>query len=80
MARCVFRTGKDINFEFTSGREFPEDLSKYKLIIHCGGCMLNDKEVRYRQRMAKDSNIPMTNYGITIAYVKDILSRSTEER
>lgn len=74
------RTGKDINFEFTSGREFPEDLSKYKLIIHCGGCMLNDKEVRYRQRMAKDSNIPMTNYGITIAYVKDILSRSTEER
>ncbi len=74
------RTGKDINFEFTSGREFPEDLSKYKLIIHCGGCMLNDKELRYRQRMAKDSNIAMTNYGITIAYVKGILNRSTEER
>ncbi|MBE5936118.1 MAG: [FeFe] hydrogenase H-cluster maturation GTPase HydF [Lachnospiraceae bacterium] len=70
------RTGKNINFEFTSGREFPEDLSKYKLIIHCGGCMLNDKEIKYRQNKAMRAGIPMTNYGIAIAYMKGILDRS----
>ena len=72
------RTGKNINFEFTSGREFPEDLLRYKLIIHCGVCMLNDKEIKYRQNMAITSNIPMTNYGIAIAYMKGILDRSVE--
>ena len=72
------RTGKNINFEFTSGREFPEDLSKYKLIIHCGGCMLNDKEIKYRQNMSMNNNIPMTNYGIAIAHMKGILNRSIE--
>ena len=72
------RTGKNINFEFTSGRSFSEDLQKYKLVIHCGGCMLNDKEIRYRQNMALHSNVPMTNYGITIAYIKNILNRSIQ--
>jgi hypothetical protein len=72
------RCGKDINFEFTSGREFPEDLNKYKMIIHCGGCMLNDKELKYRQKRAISEGIPMTNYGIAIAYMKGILARSVD--
>jgi [FeFe] hydrogenase H-cluster maturation GTPase HydF len=69
-------TGKNINFEFTSGTEFPEDLSPYKLIVHCGGCMLNEREVRYRMKCAVDQGIPITNYGITIAYMQGILKRS----
>jgi [FeFe] hydrogenase H-cluster maturation GTPase HydF len=72
------RCGKDINFEFTSGREFPEDLNKYKMIIHCGGCMLNDKELKYRQKRAISEGIPMTNYGIAIAYMKGRLARSVD--
>jgi len=71
-------TGKEINFEFTSGMEFPEDLSKYALIIHCGGCMLNEKEMQYRIRHSKDSNVPITNYGIAIAMMHGILKRSIE--
>jgi len=71
-------TGKDINFEFTSGMEFPEDLSKYSLIIHCGGCMLNEKEMQYRIRHAKDLHVPITNYGISIAMMHGILKRSIE--
>ena len=69
-------TGKNIIFEFTSGTEFPEDLSPYKMIIHCGGCMLNEREVRYRMKCAVDQGIPITNYGITIAYMQGILKRS----
>lgn len=69
-------TGKDLNIETTSGTEYPEDLSGYSLIIHCGGCMLNEREVQYRMRCAVDSGIPFTNYGITIAYMKGILKRS----
>ncbi|WFR59226.1 [FeFe] hydrogenase H-cluster maturation GTPase HydF [Anaerocolumna sp. AGMB13025] len=69
-------TGKNINFEFTSGTEFPEDLSPYKMIVHCGGCMLNEREVRYRMKCAVDQGIPITNYGITIAYMQGILKRS----
>jgi [FeFe] hydrogenase H-cluster maturation GTPase HydF len=69
-------TGKIINFEFTSGTEFPEDLSPYKMIVHCGGCMLNEREVRYRMKCAVDQGIPITNYGITIAYMQGILKRS----
>jgi len=71
-------TGKEINFEFTSGMEFPEDLSKYALIIHCGGCLLNEKEMQYRIRHSKDSNVPITNYGIAIAMMHGILKRSIE--
>jgi len=71
-------TGKTVNFEFSSGVEFPEDLSKYSLVIHCGGCMLNAREMQYRMRYAKDSCISMTNYGIAIAMMHGILRRSIE--
>ncbi len=71
-------TGKNINFKTVSGIEFPEDLSEYRLIIHCGGCMLNEREVKYRIKSAEDMGIPITNYGTVIAYVKGILSRSIE--
>ena len=71
-------TGKDIRIETTSGTEFPDDLTGYKLIIHCGGCMLNEREMKYRLSYAEDQGVPMTNYGILIAYVKGILKRSVE--
>lgn len=71
-------TGKQPDFHFTSGTEFPEDVSGYKLIVHCGGCMLNEREMRSRLRSAADQEIPMTNYGIAIAYIKGILERSIE--
>lgn len=71
-------TGKDITFEFTSGTEFPDSLSEYSLIVHCGGCMLNEREVKYRLSCAQDEGIPVTNYGILIAYVTGILKRSVE--
>lgn len=66
----------NFNFEFTSGGEFPEDLSGYQLIVHCGGCMLNEREVTYRQKCAQDQNIPFTNYGTLIAYMQGILPRT----
>lgn len=69
-------TGKTPEFEFTSGTEFPLDLSKYRLIIHCGGCMLNEREMKYRLKCAEDAGVPMTNYGTAIAYMKGILERS----
>lgn len=65
-------------FEFTSGGQFPEDLSGYKLIVHCGGCMLNAREMRYRMRCAAEQNVAITNYGLLIAYVHGILPRSLE--
>ena len=71
-------TGKILNFEFTSGTEFPQDLSKYRMVIHCGGCMLNDREMNYRLKCAEDQGIPITNYGIAIAHMQGILERSTE--
>ena len=71
-------TNKNLNFEFTSGGTFPNDLSKYAMIIHCGGCMLKDKEVLYRYKYATQNNIPISNYGITIAYINKILKRSIE--
>lgn len=70
--------GGEINFETSSGTEFPEDLSKYKMVIHCGGCMTPDREMLYRMKCAVDAGIPFTNYGIFIAYVNGILSRSIE--
>ena len=69
-------TPPDIQFAFTSGREFPDDLSPYKLVVHCGGCMLNEREMKYRAQCALDQNIPMTNYGILIAHINGILKRS----
>ena len=69
-------TGKDITFEFTSGRDFPENVSGYKMVIHCGGCMINEREVASRKDTAKKQNIPFTNYGILIAYINGILKRS----
>lgn len=71
-------TQKNVEFCFTSGTEFPEDLSEYKMIVHCGACMLNEREMKYRQAWAKDQNIAMTNYGILIAHVHGILKRSVE--
>ncbi len=71
-------THKNLNFEFTSGRDFPEDLSKYSLAIHCGGCMLTEREMQYRARHSSDSGLPMTNYGIVIAHTHGILRRSLE--
>ena len=71
------RTGKDLKFETSSGLGFPEDLHKYAMIIHCGGCMLNDREVLYRMKCAADQNVPITNYGTAIAHMKGILDRST---
>ena len=69
-------TGKKFVIETSSGTEFPEDLSKYKLIIHCGGCMLNEKEMRHRIKYAAERGVPVVNYGIFIAYVHGILKRS----
>lgn len=71
-------TGAELNIKNTSGTDFPEDLSPYSLIIHCGGCMLNEREVNYRMNCAIDRNIPFTNYGIAIAHMHGILKRSLE--
>ena len=71
-------TGKDIKIETTSGLSFADDLTKYKMIIHCGACMLNDREMIYRTKCASDCGIPMTNYGTAIAYMHGILKRSLE--
>lgn len=68
-------TGKDFEFSFTSGLEFPKDLSSYDLIIHCGACMLGETEVASRYRKAVEQSIPMTNYGIAIGKMKGILAR-----
>ena len=69
-------TGKELNIELSSGREFPEDLSRYSLVIHCGGCMLNEREMTYRRKSAEDQNVPFTNYGIALALMNGILKRS----
>ncbi len=71
-------SGKDVRFEFTSGTEFPMDLEQYRLIVHCGGCMLNEKEMKYRLKCAADAGIPMTNYGTAIAHMNGILDKSLE--
>ena len=69
-------TGKAITFDTSSGSDFPEDLTPYKLVIHCGGCMLPAREVLYRMKCAADQGVPMTNYGIALAYLQGILERS----
>ena len=69
-------TGKDPEFVFTSGREFPEDLTGIRLVIHCGGCMLTERELSYRKKTAEDERVPFTNYGIAMAHMNGILARS----
>ena len=69
-------TGKKFQYAFTSGGEFPEDLSSYALVIHCGGCTLNPKEMAARQRLAKEQQVPITNYGVLIAALHGILPRA----
>lgn len=71
-------TGKNIEFEFTQGCEFPQDLSRYSLILHCGGCMSNDAEIKSRFNRAMSQNVPIVNYGMAIAYMNGILKRSME--
>ena len=71
-------TGKDMTYHYTSGTEFPDDLTPFRLIIHCGACMLNEREVKYRMKCAHDQGIPMTNYGIAIAYMHGILKRTLQ--
>lgn len=68
--------GKELDFEFTSGGEFPQDLKAYSMVIHCGGCMLNEKEMKHRILIAAKANIPITNYGTAIAHMTGILKRS----
>lgn len=69
-------TGRKLNFKFTSGTEFPEDFTGCSMAVHCGGCMLNEREMKYRIQCAEDQAIPITNYGILIAYMQGILPRS----
>ena len=71
-------TGKELNIRVCSGTEFPDDLSGIALVVHCGGCMLNEREVRYRMKCAVDQGVPITNYGILIAHLNGILKRSIE--
>lgn len=71
-------TGKNPSFEFTSGGEFPEDLSRFALVVHCGGCMLTEREMKSRIRHTLDCGVPITNYGIAIAHMNGILARSIE--
>ena len=71
-------TGKQIQIKTCSGTEFPDDLTPYAMVIHCGGCMLNEREVRYRTKCAVDQGVPITNYGTLIAYLNGILKRSVE--
>ena len=71
-------TGKKLQLSWTSGTQFPEELSEYSLIIHCGGCMLTEREVSYRMKCAADAGVPVTNYGTAIAMMKGILKRSLE--
>ena len=70
--------GAKVQIDFTSGGEFPAEVSEYKLIVHCGGCMLNEAEMKHRISLAKEAEVPMTNYGVAIAHVNGILKRSLE--
>ena len=71
-------SGAKLDFSFTQGGDYPSDLSEYDLIVHCGGCMLNEKEMRYRMNLAEEQDIPFTNYGTLIAHMNGILMRSVE--
>ena len=71
-------SGKELNFKFTSGKDFPEDLTGVSLVIHCGGCMLTEREMQYRRRFCEENNVPITNYGTAIAQINGILEKSLE--
>lgn len=71
-------TGKNLNFEFTQGGDFPQDLYRFDIIIHCGGCMINEAEMQTRLKLAKEQGIPVVNYGMAIAYMNGILERALE--
>lgn len=71
-------SGKELNFRFTSGKDFPEDLSEISLVIHCGGCMLTEREIQYRRRFCEENSVPITNYGTVIAQINGILEKSLE--
>ncbi|MGN0448569.1 MAG: [FeFe] hydrogenase H-cluster maturation GTPase HydF [Acutalibacteraceae bacterium] len=71
-------TQKDINFDFTSGGEFPQNLKQYSLVVHCGGCMLGEKEMKSRLAVCESNNVPVVNYGVAIALMHNILKRSLE--
>jgi [FeFe] hydrogenase H-cluster maturation GTPase HydF len=71
-------TGKNLQFEYSSGTEFPDDLSKYAMVVHCGACMLSEREMKSRIRHALDEGKPITNYGVTIAHIHGILKRSLQ--
>lgn len=71
-------SGKKLSFSFTSGKDFPSDLSAFRLVVHCGACMLNEKEMKNRILRCKEQNVPVTNYGMAIAKTKGILDRSLE--
>jgi len=71
-------TGKNLEFNWISGNDFPDDIEKYDLIIHCGGCMLNSNEMIYRMNFANNKNVFFTNYGIVIAHINGILERSCQ--
>ncbi|MGN0503949.1 MAG: [FeFe] hydrogenase H-cluster maturation GTPase HydF [Ruminococcus sp.] len=71
-------SGKNPEFHFTSGGEFPKDLSEYRLVVHCGGCMLNEAEIKHRVMTAEKANVPVVNYGVAIAQMNGILYRSLE--
>lgn len=70
--------GGELEFGFSSGRDFPPDFDTYDLIVHCGGCMINRREMLYRQRVAAEAGVPMTNYGVLLAKVHGILERALE--
>ena len=69
-------SGRQLEFDFTSGTDFPEQLEQYAMVVHCGGCMLNEREVQHRMRSAVEQGVPITNYGTAIAFVQGILRRS----
>ena len=71
-------SGKELNFKFTSGKDFPEDLKGVSLVIHCGGCMLTEREMQYRRRFCEENNVPITNYGTAIAQINGILEKSLQ--
>ena len=71
-------TKKELIFETSSGTEYPEDLSRYAMVVHCGGCMLNKREMQFRLKEAQAQGIPIVNYGVMIAYLNGILKRSLE--
>lgn len=71
-------SGKELNFTFTSGKDFPEDLKGISLVVHCGGCMLTEREMQYRRRFCEENNVPITNYGTAIAQINGILERSLQ--